>query len=77
MESLEHFGYIKDALLYYLSLVLGSEPPTGLLLIDGPDEARQMVSAHIEQRIKICHMYLVSDSDGGMDADSPVDDWWP
>ena len=32
--SLEHHGYTKDALLYYLSHVLGSEPPTGLLLID-------------------------------------------
>ena len=27
-------GYTKNALLYYLSHVLGSEPPTGLLLID-------------------------------------------
>jgi len=77
VESLVPFGYIKGALLYYLSPVPGSEPQTGLLSIDGPDEVRQMVSAHVEQGTKICHLYLVSDSDGGTDADSPVDDWSP
>ncbi|KAG2561423.1 hypothetical protein PVAP13_8KG217000 [Panicum virgatum] len=68
---IEH-GYTQDARLYYLSPVPGSEPSTGLLKIDGQEDVMQMVSAHAEQRTKICHLYLVNGSDGGMDSNPVV-----
>jgi hypothetical protein len=60
VDSLVDIGYRVDSQLYYLSPVPGSEPSTGLHKIDGRDDMTQMLSAHAEQRTKICHLYLVN-----------------
>ena len=60
VDSLVDIGYAVDSQLYYLSPVPGSEPSTGLHKIDGRDDMTQMLSAHAEQRTKICHLYLVN-----------------
>ena len=69
LGALNHHGYTWDAQLYYLSPIPGSQPSTGLFKIDGPDEVRQMVSVHVEQGTKICHLYLVNGSHGGSHPD--------
>ena len=62
-------GIHRDIGLYYLSPDPRSKPPNGLLKIDAPGDMTQMVSAHAEQRTKICHLYLVNGSCGGRDPD--------
>ena len=62
-------GIHRDIGLYYLSPDPRSKPPNGLLKIGAPDDMTQMVSAHAEQRPKICHLYLVNSSCGGRDPD--------
>lgn len=60
VEALTYHGYIYDAKVYYLNPVYGSEPPTGLVLIDGPEDVKEMVRAHGQEGTKLCHLYLVS-----------------
>ena len=65
LGALNHHGYTQDAQLYYLTPVPGSQPSTRLFKIDGPQDLRQMLSAHDEQSTKICHLYLVNGSHDG------------
>ena len=65
-------GIHRDIGLYYLSPDPRSKPPNGLLKIDAPDDMTQMVSAHAEQRTKICHLYLVNCLRGGSDREALI-----
>jgi len=75
VESLRYsHGYRGDAKVYYLipkvyCLIPRSQPPIGLVNIEGPEEVNQMVIAHAYERTKICHLYVVNRPDSANDGD--------
>ena len=72
VRELRDHGYTEDSGLYYLNPDPRSKLPTGLHKNDGPDDVRQMVSAHEEKMTKIHHLYLVNGSRSGSDCEALI-----
>ena len=53
--------------MYYL--IPGSQPQTGLVRIEGPEEVNILLIAHAHEGTKICHLYVVNGSDSANDGD--------
>jgi len=74
LEALKPFGYRGGGQLYYLNPAPGSQPSTGLVQmdglvqIDGQEEVDQLMLAHEKERIKTCHLYLVTGSNDDFHA---------
>ena len=67
LQCLHTHGFTGSAELYYIPPF--SKLPAGLVLIDGEEDVKKMVSVHEELSIRNFHLYLVNGGDCIMHSD--------
>ncbi|KAG2578222.1 hypothetical protein PVAP13_6NG209700 [Panicum virgatum] len=67
LQCLHIHGFTGSAELYYIPPF--SKLPAGLVLIDGEEDVKKMVSVHLELSIRNFHLYLVNGGDYIMHSD--------